>query len=63
MLQEFSDACKKRSAIEREADTFLSDHPDYQRLKTIPGIGSVIALAILAEAGDLRRFRYAKQFL
>ena len=32
-------------------------------LRTIPGIGPVNALAVLAEAGDLRRFRHHRQFL
>ncbi len=41
----------------------LSDHPDYQLLTTIPGIGPINALTILAEAGDLRRFRHHRQFL
>jgi hypothetical protein len=38
-------------------------HPDYQLLRSIPGIGPVNALAVLAEAGDLRRFRHHRQFL
>lgn len=32
-------------------------------LKQIPGIGPIHALTILAEAGDLRRFRHHRQFL
>jgi transposase len=30
---------------------------------TVPGIGPANALTILAEAGDLRRFRHRRQFL
>jgi hypothetical protein len=41
----------------------LSDLPDYQLLTTIPGIGPINAMTILAEAGDLRRFRHHRQFL
>lgn len=41
----------------------LSEHPDYQLLTTIPGIGPINAMTILAEAGDLRRFRHHRQFL
>jgi transposase len=29
----------------------------------LPGIGPIVALTILAEAGDLRRFRHHRQFL
>src|SRR5215468_7546994 len=32
-------------------------------LKTLPGIGAVIAMVILAEGGDLRRFGHHRQFL
>ena len=52
-----------RNAIEGRAAELLADHPDYQLLRTIPGIGPVNALAVLAEAGDLRRFRHHRQFL
>ena len=37
--------------------------PDYQLLTTIPGIGPINAMTILAEAGDLRWFRHHRQFL
>ncbi|WP_269057619.1 transposase [Legionella saoudiensis] len=30
---------------------------------TIPGIGPILALMILSETGDLRRFRHYRQFL
>ena len=35
----------------------------YQLLRTIPGIGPINALTILAETGDLRRFHHHRQFL
>jgi transposase len=54
---------QSRNAIEDRAAELLADHPDYQLLRTIPGIGPVNALAVLAEAGDLRRFRHHRQFL
>ena len=41
----------------------LSDNPDYQLLRTILGIGPIKASTILAESGDLRRFRHHRQFL
>jgi transposase len=33
---------------------------DYYLLKSIPGIGGILAAAILAELGDIRRFGYEK---
>jgi transposase len=54
---------RQRDEIERIADAVLSDHPDYQRLRQLPGVGPIIALTILAEAGDLRRFGHGRQFL
>ena len=52
-----------RDRIEARADVLLGDHPDYRRLRQIPGIGPIHALTILAEAGDLRRFGHHRQFL
>jgi transposase len=63
ILNEFADICQRRKQIETEADTYLAENKDYQRLKTIPGIGPIIALTILAEVGDLRRFNHVRQFL
>jgi len=63
VLQEHQDLCRMRRAIEARAEFYLKDNADYLRLRTIPGIGAVIALIILAEAGDLRRFSHYKKFL
>jgi len=63
VLQEHQDLCRMRRAIEERAELYLKDNADYLRLRTIPGIGAVIALIILAEAGDLRRFSHYKKFL
>jgi transposase len=52
-----------RHEMESHADALLSERPDYLRLKTLPGVGPVIALMILAESGDLRRFAHHKQYL
>jgi len=63
ILKEFAELCKRRNEIETLAKEFLKDNEDYERIKTIPGIGSIIALTILAEAGNLRRFNHHRQFL
>jgi len=62
-LQAFLDLSTQRAALEAQADTLLGDNADYHQLQTIPGIGPVFALTILAEAGDLRRFAHHRQFL
>jgi transposase len=41
----------------------LAAQPDFVRLQTLPGIGPILAMIILAEARDLRRFGCARQFL
>ena len=54
---------RQRDEIEARAVERLCDLPDYQLMTTIPGIGPINAMTILAEAGDLRRFRHHRQFL
>ena len=62
-LERYLQLCEARQSLEVQADTLLSARPDYQRLRTLPGVGPIIALVILAEAGDLRRFGHYRQFL
>jgi transposase len=54
---------RQRNEIERHAEELLAGHPDFRRLRQLPGIGPIIALTILAEAGNLRRFGHHRQFL
>lgn len=63
VLAEGRSLVKQRQIIEQRAVALLSDNADYQLLRTITGIGPINALTILAEAGDLRRFRHHRQFL
>jgi transposase len=63
VLQEHLDLCRMRRSIEQQAAKYLENNPDYKRLQTIPGIGPMMALIILSEAGDLRRFSHYKKFL
>ncbi len=63
MLAEHQHLCAIRTTIEHQADQMLQSYPDYQRLRTLPGVGPILALTILAEAGDLRRFQHHRQFL
>lgn len=52
-----------RAQLEERAVQVLSGNTSFEHLKTLPGVGPVIALTILAEAGDVRRFAHHRQFL
>ena len=49
---------EQREQLDIRAQELLASNPDFQRLQTLPGIAAVMALTILAEAGDLRRFHH-----
>lgn len=63
VLAEARSLIRQRMEIEKYAEQLLGEHPDYIRLKQIPGVGPINALTILAEAGDIRRFGHHRQFL
>jgi len=63
VLTEGRSLIRQRDTIEARADELLSNQEDYKLLRSIPGIGPINALTILAEAGDVRRFRHHRQFL
>lgn len=62
-IDRFYTLTKQRAELESHADEFLSSRSDYQRLRTIPGVGPIVALIILAESGDLSRFGHYRQYL
>jgi transposase len=62
-LSQYGAFNEQRTALEKRAHELLQQRPDYQRLCTLPGVGPITALVILAEAGDLRRFKHHRQFL
>jgi transposase len=62
-LGEMIRLCQLRDQLEQRAAVHLKDNADFQRLQQVPGIGPILALTILAEAGDLRRFGHHRQFL
>src|SRR5262249_44251716 len=41
----------------------VDDLPNFYRLRSIPGAGKVLALTLLYEIGDIRRFDHVGQFL
>jgi transposase len=63
VLAEGRSLLRQRDQIEAQAELLLVDDPDSERLRQLPGIGPIIALTILAEAGNLRRFGHHRQFL
>lgn len=63
LLSDHLELCRKRAELERTAHELLKQRLDYQILRSVPGIGPIIALTVLAEAGDLRRFGHVRQFL
>ena len=62
-LRRYQELNELRAKLELRAEQALETNADFAHLKTLPGIGSVIAMTILAEAGDLRRFGHHRQFL
>lgn len=62
-LGRYRDLSNHRRQLQRMAEEALDDEPDFHRLRTIPGIGPIISLIILAESGDLRRFAHHRQYL
>lgn len=63
VLEEYLALGRLRDNIVQQAEAALEDNPDRRRLMTVPGVGPITALTILAEAGDLRRFAHYRQFL
>lgn len=63
VLEEYQQLCRLRKRLEADAVERLRTHPDFVRLQTLPGVGPILAMLILAEARDLRRFSHVRQFL
>jgi len=63
VLEEYQHLCRQRKQFEADIVERLAGHPDFDRLQTVPGIGPILALIILAESRDLRRFSHVRQFL
>lgn len=62
-IEQYIHLAKQRRKLEELIHSQLEQNVDYRLLRTIPGIGPIIALTILAEAGDLRRFSHYRKFL
>jgi transposase len=53
---------KQQKAVEEEILRCAGERPDYDLLMTIPGIGKIIAVVILTELGDIKRFASMEGF-
>ena len=62
-LRRYQQLVEQRDALVEQAHQLLKGRPDYEALRSLPGIGPVLGLTVLAEAGDLRRFAHHRQFL
>jgi len=62
-LKRYQELTQQRQTLEQTAEKFLAGTDDYHYLRSLPGVGPVIAMIIMAESGDLRRFRHYRQYL
>jgi len=53
------DARAKIARIDRDIEALLADHPDGALIRSLPGMGAVLAAEFLACIGDIRRFASA----
>lgn len=42
--------------LEKEVISPIVENPAFEKLKTVPGIGNILAMTILLETGDIKRF-------
>jgi Transposase IS116/IS110/IS902 family len=59
VLEEYLALGRMRESIAQQAEIILASNPDRSGLMTVPGVGPLTALTILAEAGDLLSTRAA----
>ena len=62
-LKQHHDLCVKRQELEDLAHQKLKDDRVYQILRTVPGIGPILALTIISETGEFGRFKHYRQYL
>lgn len=54
---------KQLSELEKQMDELAANLPEVELVKSIPGIGDKLAAAIVAEIGNARQFKEAKQLV
>jgi len=63
ILDQHHDLCVKRQELQDMAHQKLKDDRVYQILRTVPGIGPILALTIISETGEFDRFKHHRQYL
>lgn len=59
MASEALDARARIAQLDKRLEALLTDHPEGALIRSLPGMGVVLAAAFLAEVGDRRRFANA----
>jgi len=62
-VEQYIDLTKLRRHLQELINRQLERNADYQLLRSIPGVGPIVALTVLSEGGDLRRFSHHRKFL
>lgn len=62
LREEFQALEERISALERRIQEVFKAHPVCQRLATVPGVGPLIATALLGSVSDPQRFKNGRQF-
>ncbi len=62
LLNTGKELMKEEGEIEQRLHLFTKDDPHIARLRTIPGIGPLTSLAMIAVVDDISRFKNAKAF-
>jgi transposase len=56
LAAEAFEARAKIARIDRDLEALLADHPDGALIRSLPGMGAVLAAEFIASVGDIRRF-------
>lgn len=56
LLKELDDVCQKIERIENRMKKVFSETDEVKYLKTLPGVGFILAVVIASEIGDVERF-------
>jgi transposase len=62
-LQRIIDLNQLRHQLEKTSENILNAREDYQQLRSVPGVGPICAMMIIAESGDLNRVGHYRQYL
>ena len=62
LLEQLDQTEQKIKAIEVRMKTLFKETEQHRLLETMPGVGFILAVVILQEVGDMRRFASAERF-